>query len=125
MRLLIALVAAFVFAPAAHAAGSFHSSDPGLNPIWAGSVQTAVDMLAPGPLQVDWRAGRADRPPDRDSRRRGARPLPVRRRRVGDRPTFDAVDTAPSVTQREMLRWFAERQRGDGAIPCSPIFGGS
>src|SRR5215469_9784827 len=39
--------------PAAGESGSFTSSDPGLDAIWAASVRTATDMIAPGPLQVD------------------------------------------------------------------------
>ena len=56
MRLLplLAVTAALLVAPCAHADGSFTSSDPLLNRIWAASVKTATDMLAPGPLAVDY-----------------------------------------------------------------------
>jgi len=55
---LIAILAALILTPAAQAAGSFSSSDGLLNLVWQKSVQTATDMLAPGPLSVDW-LGRA------------------------------------------------------------------
>jgi hypothetical protein len=105
-------------------AGSFRSSDPLLNQIWAGSVRTAQDMIAPGPLQTDW----AGRPCKID--------LPtvlidglVRDRcpYIGDESVIDRTldaSTPDWPLQRAMLQWFAGAQHDDGAIPSSPIFGG-
>jgi Bacterial alpha-L-rhamnosidase 6 hairpin glycosidase domain/Bacterial alpha-L-rhamnosidase C-terminal domain len=122
---LVALVAALALAPAAHAQGSFHSSDPLLNRIWSGSVQTAFDMLAPGPLTVD----SANRPCAIDL------PEVILDGAVRDRCPYvgdewvsgRALDASEPHwdTQRAMLAWFAGAQRGDGSIPCSPIYGGN
>ena len=118
------LLAALVLAPSA-GAGSFQSSDPLVNRIWADSVQTATDMLAPGPLTVD----------------SAGRPCPIalpeviidgavrdRCPYVGDEwvtgRTLDASDPHWS-TQRAMLAWFAAAQHGDGSIPSSPIYAGA
>ena len=118
------LLAALVLAPSA-GAGSFRSSDPLVNRIWADSVQTATDMLAPGPLTVD----------------SAGRPCPIalpeviidgavrdRCPYVGDEwatgRTLDASDPHWS-TQRSMLAWFAAAQHGDGSIPSSPIYAGA
>ena len=55
VRLLLAsALLACVVAPPALADGSFRSSDPELDAIWSGSVKTAQDMLAPGPIAADW-----------------------------------------------------------------------
>lgn len=123
---LFVVTVVLICAPAADATtGSFHSSDPLLNRIWAGSVQTALDMLAPGPLTVDW----ANRPCAID--------LPtviidgaVRDRcpYIGDESvigrTLDASEPHWD-TQRAMLVWFANAQHGDGSVPSSPIYGGN
>src|SRR6476661_6537810 len=113
-------------APAAAAdVGSFTSSDPQLNAIWAGSVRTAQDMLAPGPLATD------------SIGRDCTIGVPVvlldgvvrdRCPYVGDEAVIDRtldVSTPHWDVQRSMLAWFAEHQHGDGSIPSSPIFGGS
>jgi hypothetical protein len=121
----VLVVAALFLAPAAHAegSGSFRSSDPLLNAIWADSVRTAQDMIAPGPLTVDW----ADRP--------CAIGLPtvlidglVRDRcpYIGDESVIDRTLDASTpnwALQRSMLEWFGNAQLGDGAIPSSPIYG--
>ena len=124
-HIAVLFVAALVFAPTAEAAGSFSSSDPLLNQIWAGSVRTAQDMIVPGPLTVDW----LDRPCKID--------LPevlidgvVRDRcpYIGDESVIDRTLDASTPNwplQRSMLQWFADAQHGDGAIPSSPIYGGS
>ena len=106
------------------ATGSFASNDPLLNLIWADSVRTAADMLAPGPLTTD----ALDRPCAID--------LPtvildgtVRDRcpYVGDEavigPTLD-VSRPHWAVQRAMLVWFAAHQHPDGAIPASPLVHG-
>jgi hypothetical protein len=115
-------------APAARGAsgtGTFASSDPLLNGIWTASVQTAQDMLVPGPLTVD------------ASGRPCAIDVPVaiidgvvrdRCPYVGDEAVIDRTldaSTPEWPTQRSMLAWFAHAQHGDGAIPASPIYGGS
>jgi len=51
--LFAALVAGMAATPARAASGSFQSSDPEINQIWAGSVKTAEQMLAPGGQEVD------------------------------------------------------------------------
>jgi hypothetical protein len=123
--LVIALVA-IAAASTAHAdsgSGSFAASDPLLNAIWAGSVRTAQDMIAPGPLKTDWLA------------RPCAIDLPavlidglVRDRcpYIGDESVIDRTLDASTPNwplQRAMLQWFADAQHGDGAIPASPIYG--
>src|SRR3954470_2775936 len=112
---------ALVAAPAARADGSFFSSDPLLNQVWAGSVQTAQDMLEPGPLREDWlgRDCTIDVPVAvLDGTIRDRCPY------VGDEAvinrTLDA-STPRFDVQRSMLAWFAAHQHGDGAIPASPL----
>ena len=113
-------------APAAAAdVGSFTSSDPQLNAIWAGSVRTAQDMLAPGPLATD------------SIGRDCTIGVPVvlldgvvrdRCPYVGDEAVIDRtldVSTPYWDVQRSMLAWFAEHQHPDGAIPASPLAHGS
>ena len=124
-HLAVFVLAALIAPPAASAAGSFTSSDPLLNRIWAGSVQTAQDMIVPGPLTKDW----LDRPCSID--------LPavlidgvVRDRcpYIGDESVIDRTLDASTPNwplQRAMLQWFASAQHGDGAIPSSPIYGGA
>jgi len=117
---------ALVAAPAASGAdGSFTSSDPLLNAVWAGSVRTAHDMIAPGPLREDW-TGR-DCTMDvpivvLDGTVRDRCPY------VGDEAvinrTLDA-STPHYDVQRSMLAWFAAHQHEDGAIPASPLAHGS
>jgi len=117
---------ALVVAPAANAAGgSFTSSDPVLNKIWSESVRTATDMLVAGPLTVDAEG------------RPCAIALPkviidgvVRDRcpYVGDESVIDRTLDASQPnwpTQRAMLVWFADAQHMDGAIPASPLNGGT
>jgi hypothetical protein len=105
--------------------GSFESSDRLLNRIWASSVGTATSMLAPGGLQKD-ALGRNCKISLRvvvlDGWIRDRCPY------VGDEHvialTFDASRPRFDV-QRDMLAWFARAQQPDGAIPASPIFGGT
>jgi hypothetical protein len=124
---VLAVLAALLAAPAAAQAstGTFHSSDPLLDRIWSGSVQTAQDMLAPGPLKVDWQN----------------RPCPIdeptvlldgvvrdRCPYIGDESVIDRTLDASEPNwpvQRDMLQWFAGAQHDDGAIPSSPIYKGS
>jgi len=124
---MLVTIAAAVATAGAHAgggAGSFRSSDPRLNAIWDGSVRTAQDMIAPGPLQTDWE----DRPCAInlstvliDGVVRDRCPY------IGDESvigrTLDA-STPDWPLQRAMLQWFAGAQHDDGAIPSSPIYGG-
>jgi hypothetical protein len=123
---LAVVLAALVLAPSATAAtGSFASSDPLLNTIWAGSVQTAQDMIAPGPLTQDWlgRPCKINLPTVLiDGVVRDRCPY------IGDESVIDRTLDASTPNwplQRAMLQWFANAQHGDGAIPSSPIFGGS
>ncbi len=104
------------------AGGSFTSSDPLLNRIWSGSVLTASDMIAPGPLTTD-----AD-----------GRPCPIalptvildgyvrdRCPYVGDLAVtgMTLLVSTPSAAPvlRSMILWFAQNQQADGAIPASPF----
>jgi hypothetical protein len=119
----VLVVAALVAAPAATAAdGSFRSNDPLLNEIWAGSVRTATDMIAPGPLKVDWldRPCRIDLPTVLiDGVVRDRCPY------IGDEAVIDRTLDASQPNwplQRAMLEWFASKQHDDGSIPSSPIF---
>jgi hypothetical protein len=111
--------------PGAADIGSFTSSDAGLNAIWSASVRTATDMIAPGPLQLDF-AGRPcpiDLPVVLlDGSKRDRCPY------VGDEAVMDRTLDASAPNwplQRAMLAWFASAQHADGSIPSSPIFGGS
>lgn len=118
-----ALALALLLAPAALADGSFTSSDTLLNKVWAGSVQTAQDMIASGPVHQDW-AGRdcsIDLPVViLDGTVRDRCPY------VGDESvinrTLDASTPRWDV-QRSMLAWFAAHQHDDGSIPASPLYG--
>jgi Bacterial alpha-L-rhamnosidase C-terminal domain/Bacterial alpha-L-rhamnosidase 6 hairpin glycosidase domain len=113
-------------AAAAHAGGTFSSSDPLLNRIWTVSVKTATDMVVPGPLLYDSMS----------------RKCPINLHEViidgvvrdrcpyiGDEAVsgLTLLDSTPSdvATLRSMIVWFANAQHGDGAIPCSPIFDGA
>ena len=101
--------------------GSFTSSDPLLNRIWAASVTTATDMLAPGPLTTD-SSGDAC-PIDV--------PVAILDGEVRDRCPYigdEAVTgmtllvSTPSAQEalKDELLWFASAQAPDGAIPASP-----
>jgi Bacterial alpha-L-rhamnosidase 6 hairpin glycosidase domain/Bacterial alpha-L-rhamnosidase C-terminal domain len=119
------LVCALALAPAALADGSFTSSDGLLNQVWAGSIQTAQDMLAPGPLRQDW-AGRdctMDVPVAiLDGTVRDRCPY------IGDESVINRTLDASTPhwdVQRSMLSWFAAHQQESGAIPASPLYGAS
>jgi hypothetical protein len=124
-----AAVAALAAVPAVAAppspVASFASSDPLLNRIWADSVRTARDMLAPGPLVTD----------------SAGRPCPIalptvildgavrdRCPYVGDLAVsgLTLLLSTPSAapTLRGMVLWFAENQHADGSIPASPAGNG-
>lgn len=117
-----------IVAPSRHARGGpgwFASSDPLLDRIWTASVDTSSDMVAPGDLQDDALG----------------RPCPIAARvvildgfirdrcpYVGDESVTDlALDASDPhfAVQRSMLAWFAAAQHRDGAIPASPLDGGS
>jgi hypothetical protein len=102
-------------------AGTFESNDAQLNAIWAASVKTATDMLAPGGQLLDV----YDRPCPTplgeqvilDGVARDRCPY------IGDESVIDAVfDTVDPHfdVQRNMLAWFVGGQHADGAIPASP-----
>jgi hypothetical protein len=114
-------------APAAQAAptqGTFSSSDPLLNTVWTESVNSARDMISP-PVSLDPRGC----------------PIPasvktilldgvVRDRcpYIGDEAVIDStllVSSADAAVETSMLRLFASLQHADGAIPASPLDGGS
>ena len=121
------LVLAFVSVSAAAAAGgSFASSDPLLDRIWAASVKTANDMVAPGPLTTDAEG----------------RPCPIalplvlldgyvrdRCPYVGDQAVsgLTLLVSTPSVDPvlRDMILWYAGAQHADGSIPASPYMNGT
>jgi hypothetical protein len=130
MRVGLAVAAAFLLlgaAPPARAApvtGSFTSSDPLLNTIWTESVKSARDMISP-PVSLDPRGC----------------PIPaaihtilldgvVRDRcpYIGDEAVIDntlLVSSSDASLEASMLRLFASLQHPDGAIPASPLDGGS
>jgi alpha-L-rhamnosidase-like protein len=121
----LSVVAFALWGAGGAAVGSFASSDPLLNEIWADSARTAADALVPGPLTKD-ALGRAC-----------AIDLPVvivdgtvrdRCPYVGDEAvvgrTLDASTPRWDV-QKGMLEWFAAHQRSDGEIPASPLLAGS
>ena len=105
--------------------GSFLSSDPLLDRIWAASAKTAASMVVKGPISRD-AIGRpchiATQIVIVDGWIRDRCPY------IGDLyvtgSTLD-VTTPHFATQQSMLAWFAENQHRDGAIPASPIFNGS
>ena len=122
---LLVVTAALFVAPSAQADGSFTSSDPLLNRIWAASVKTATDMLAPGPLTVDF----AGHPCAIDE------PVVILDGNIRDRCPYigdEAVTgmtllvSTPSATTaiRNELDWFAANQHSDGSVPASPLAGG-
>ena len=105
--------------------GSFASSDPLVTRIWAASVKTATDMIAPGPLTTDAEG------------RPCAIALPmvlldgyVRDRcpYVGDQAvsgmTLLVSTPAADPVLRSMILWYAQNQHADGSIPASPYDGG-
>jgi hypothetical protein len=116
----VALASALPAGAADH--GRFVSSDPLLNRIWAASVRTATDMVAPGPLWGD----ALDRPcrmevkvvildgVDRDR-------CPY----IGDQAVVGKTLLLASAANRSAIRstivWFARHQHADGAIPASPL----
>jgi hypothetical protein len=122
---LAAAVTCFVADGAGATTGSFHSSDPGLDRIWVNSVQTAIDMISAGPITSD-AMGRPCAIPLRTVILDGV----VRDRcpYIGDEVVIDAVYDVSDPhfgVQRSMLKWFADAQHRDGAIPSSPLFEGS
>jgi len=116
-----------VSVPAAAAdSGSFTSSDPLLNQIWAASVTTATDMLAPGPLTVD----ASGDPCAIDL------PVVIVDGKVRDRCPYIGDEAVTGMTllvstpsaesaMRDEIVWFANAQSADGTIPASPLFGSS
>ena len=124
---VLAVAAAFLVAAPAHAgaaSGSFQSSDPLLNRIWAASVKTADDMLVPGPIKLDSEGipcAISVPTPIIDGIPRDGCPY------IGDESVIDRTldaSTPDFAVQRAMLVWFADNQHGDGSIPASPIYGG-
>ncbi len=125
--LTFALVLTAVSAPGALAAnGSFVSGDATLNTVWADSVRTATDMVVPGPLTKDalGRPCQIDLPKVIiDGVVRDRCPY------VGDEAvegrTLLISTPADVPVLRAMILWFAHAQLGNGAIPDSPLFGGT
>ncbi len=121
----LAVLAALVLAPLGSANGSFHSSDPQLDAIWAASVRTAAQDVIPGPLSKDL----LGRPCPIDE------PVVIVDGVTGDRCPYigdDAVTgmtllvSTPSAARalKDEILWFARAQKSDGIIPASPLFGG-
>jgi Bacterial alpha-L-rhamnosidase 6 hairpin glycosidase domain/Bacterial alpha-L-rhamnosidase C-terminal domain len=121
---VVAFVAAVLCAfPSSSAAdggiGSFSSSDPLLDSIWAASVRTAEDSVSK-PVDLDSRDCVIDLPLVLlDSPQRDRCPY------IGDQ----AVDGLTLLeagededVDRDMIEWYAEHQNTDGSIPSSPIF---
>jgi hypothetical protein len=107
------------------ATGSFSASEPDLDQIWANSVRTASDMLGPGGQQVD----ALGRPCQLLGGQTFIFDGVVRDRCpwIGDESVIDMTYNASDPhwdVQRWMLALFAGMQKGDGAIPASPVDGG-
>jgi hypothetical protein len=104
--------------------GTFRSSDALLNRIWAVSVETARDMVVPGPLSVD-ALGRpcaiALRTVIIDGVARDRCPY-IGDQAVIDRTLFASTLEDDAPVMRAMLLWYARNQHRDGSIPQSPIF---
>jgi Bacterial alpha-L-rhamnosidase C-terminal domain/Bacterial alpha-L-rhamnosidase 6 hairpin glycosidase domain len=119
------LIAAAVFSLTTSArAGSFTSSDPQLNAIWAASVRTADDMLSTRRQTVD----ALGRPCVVNL------PVVIEDGLVRDRcpyigdlsvtgATYD-VSSPHFAAQRALIQWFGDHQLASGAIPASPVGGG-
>src|SRR3954470_18257338 len=101
--------------------GTFNSSDPLLDQIWAASVKTATDMVVPGPISLD----ASGRPCTftasfviLDGTLRDRCPY------IGDLAVEGRtlLETTPSALPvlHNMLLWFAVNQHDDGSIPASP-----
>ena len=96
--ILVCLVSpGLAVAPGAFAGGSFTSSDPMLNQVWQQSVQTAEDMLSTGAQTTDvlGRPCAISLPVPIIEDGLEARPVPVHRRRIGDRPDLRREQPAP------------------------------
>jgi Bacterial alpha-L-rhamnosidase C-terminal domain/Bacterial alpha-L-rhamnosidase 6 hairpin glycosidase domain len=114
------------FVPGARAdVGTFTSSDPLLNSIWADSIKTATDAVVPGPLTVDslGRACAINLPtvlvdgPDRDRC-----PYVIDQAVTG--MTLLISTPADAGVLRDMLVWYAQNQEPGGGIPVGPLDGG-
>jgi hypothetical protein len=102
--------------------GSFSSSDPQLDAIWAASVQTAEDSVS-APVDLDPRDCDIDLP------------LVLLDSPVRDRCPYIGDQAVDGLTllltgqdanvDRDMLAWYASHQNPDGSIPSSPIFDAS
>jgi len=123
---LLASASIFLVPPARADSGSFVSSDPLLNRIWAASVKTATDMLGAGPLTVD-----STGQPCAISAPTVILDGTVRDRcpYIGDEAVtgMTLLVSTPSAAQalKDELLWFANAQLPDGTIPASPILGSS
>jgi len=132
VRTLVALAAALALAAVASAdaatpaVGSFAASDPLLGTIWTGSVKTATDMVAPGPLTND-----AQGQPCAIALSTVLLDGIVRDRcpYVGDQAVTGMTllvshpEDAPVL--RSLIEWYAANQHDDGSIPASPYAGGA
>lgn len=110
---------------AAPVVGSFATSDRLLSTIWADSVKTATDMVAPGPLTTD-AEGRpcaiAAKLVLLDGVARDRCPY------VGDQAvtgmTLLVSHPEDASVLHDMILWYAQNQHDDGSIPASPDLGG-
>jgi hypothetical protein len=120
------LAVALSHAASPPAAGSFASSDPQLTKIWAASVKTATDMIAPGPLTTD-AEGRACpislNTVLLDGTVRDRCPY------VGDQAvtgmTLLVSNPADAPVLHDMIAWYAANQHDDGSIPATPDYSGT
>jgi hypothetical protein len=125
--LLAVCLLALLAVPSAYGAGgSFVSSDATLNAVWKDSVRTATDMVVPGPLTKDalGRPCQIDLPKVIiDGVVRDRCPY------VGDEAvegrTLLISTPADIPVLRAMILWFGNAHHANGAIPDSPLFGGS
>jgi hypothetical protein len=109
----------------AQGGGSFTSSDPLLDEIWAVSVSTARSMVVPGPLVKD-ASGRSCRMALRtviiDGVVRDRCPYIGDIAVTGETLLVSTPSAVPAL--RAAILWFARAQVAGGAIPASPIFKG-
>ena len=126
LPLLVCLLVLVPAPGALAAAGSFVSSDATLNAVWTDSVRTATDMVVPGPLKTDalGRPCAIDLPKVIiDGVVRDRCPY------VGDEAvegrTLLISTPADVPVLRSMILWFGAAHHANGAIPDSPLFGGS
>jgi hypothetical protein len=104
--------------------GSFSSSDPLLNTIWRVSVKTARDVVLPGPFVTD-ALGRSCvvNLPEVISDGVVRDRCPVSGDEAASGLTLEVSTPKDIPVVRSMIRFFAQYQLADGAIPASPLLG--